>query len=218
MKLKGGDTAMKKLLVPSVLLMTLVIMTFAYAQSSCSSAEPKMMMIRATGMGGECEGMQAGKCSGDECAGMCQEMGGCEEKFFLCCAKELELTDEQVMKLKNIQFEQQKNCIRSNADLKILELELGNLLLQNEPDRAAIDKKITAMGELKTKMKRNEIYSRLDAKMVLTKEQLEKYKNASGGSCGMGMMKVIETKTCTKEGTCPGSCSEENKKCEERSK
>ena len=91
------------------------------------------------------------------------------------------------------------------ADLEILDLEFKELLQQTDPDRSAVGKKITEMGELKTKMKKDHIMARLNARSVLTKEQLEK---CMGGQCGcLGMKKVIEHKSCSE------SSSEKGKDC-----
>lgn len=187
---------MKKVLILGVLLGTLVLVAFAHAQCMSGSGEMKVMCIKSGGMGGECC-----KTMGMDCCKMMghHKMGGCAENCYLCCAEGLGLSDEQVKRLKVIQLEHQKSAIRMRADLEIMELELKDLLHQQAPDRSAIDDKLTAMGGLKTKMKKKHVHARLDAKSVLTKEQLEKCSHGSCGACGMGKM-MIKRESCPKEG------------------
>jgi Spy/CpxP family protein refolding chaperone len=186
----------------AIALFTCVVLT--HAQCVSGSDEMKVMCIKGEGMGEECCKKVEMECCGlmsHHGAGH-HSTGGCEGRFFLCCAKELDLSADQVERLKTLQLEQKKSSIRMGADLEILELEFKHLLHDSEPSRSAIDGKITAMGDLKTKMKRNRVHALLDARSVLTKEQLEKSMNGSCRCCGMGLKKVMEHRTCSEEGPC----------------
>jgi Spy/CpxP family protein refolding chaperone len=87
--------------------------------------------------------------------------------------------------------------------LEILELELKDLLQKSEPNRSAIDSKITAMGDLRTKMKKDHVHAYLDARSVLTKEQMEKCMHGSCDCGGVGTRKVVEHESCSPQGMCP---------------
>ncbi|UCE19060.1 MAG: hypothetical protein JSV84_01560 [Gemmatimonadota bacterium] len=203
---------MKKVSILGMVFAIFVLVAFTHAQCLPGSDDMKVVCIKGEGAGEECCKTGAmGCCKMMGCQGEGHQcMGGCENRLFLCCAQELDLNESQVERLKTLQLEHKKSMIRGSADLEILELELKHLLQESEPNRSAIDNKITAIGDLQTKMKKNKVHARLDAKKVLTKEQLEKCMHGSCGCCGMGLKKVIEHKTCSKE----GSCSIESKKYE----
>ena len=203
---------MRKVSILGMVLAVVALASFAQAQCMSGSGEMQIMCIKSEGAGGEsCKTIEV-----DCCKGMGHHSGchhgafGCGENFYLCCPEALELTDAQIERLKKIKLEHKKAMIRMRADLEIAELELKHLLHETEPNRSAIDSKITAMGDLKTKMKKSKVHSHLDARSVLTKEQLEKCQHGQSGCCGMGMKKVIEHKTCKSE----ESCSTKGKKCQ----
>ena len=198
---------MKKISILGIILTILAMAVVAHAQCTSGSKEIQVMCVKGDGMGDECCQMSASDC----CGGMgnaCMvhqgmghlDRGGCEKNFYLCCPDDLELSEDQIKRLKTLQFEYQKSTIRMRADLDIMELELKELLQKADPDRSAISKKVTAMGELKTKMKKEHILTRLDARSVLTKEQLEKCMSGHCECCGKGLKKVIEHTSCSKEG------------------
>ena len=211
---------MKKLSMLTMIIALFAVAAYTYGQCTSGEREVKVMCIEGSGMGGECSGLAMESCCGGMShACMCQggmgkhEMGGCDKRYYLCCADELELNDDQRKRLKEIRFEHQKSTIHMRAYLEIMELEFEELLHQTSPDRAAVGQKITAMGELTTKIKKNHVLTRLDARSVLTKEQLE---NCLGGHCGcfgMGTKNIREHKSCSKTESCPGMCIEESKKC-----
>jgi len=176
----------------TILLGTFAVVTFASAQCMCGSGEMKAVCMR----GGE---MEMG------CCGMTGHdmKEPCADRFYLCCAEDLGLSDEQVKRLKAIQLEHRKSTVRMRADLEVMELELADLLEQPTPVRSAIDGKITAMCELRAQMRKGHIHARLDATSVLSKEQLERRCHGSCGKCGAGKQIMGET-----------SCSTSGKKCD----
>lgn len=212
---------MKKISILGIILTILAMAVVAHAQCASGSKDIQVMCIKGDGKGGECHQIGAGDCCGGmghACMvhqGACHHnRGGCEMNFYLCCADEMELSEAQIKRLKTIRFEYKKSTIRMRADLDIMELELKQLLHKTDPDRSAVSKKVSAMGELKTKMNKEHILTSLDARSVLTKEQLEKCMSGHGGCCGKGLKKVIEHTSCSKE----GKCSEEGKKCSDHGK
>lgn len=96
-------------------------------------------------------------------------------EFFLGMKDELGLSEEQVAKLSALKSESEKQAIRTKADLEILRIELHDLLSQDKVDVKAVDGKIEKMGELQTKMHKEHVHTKLDAKNILTSEQLNKH-------------------------------------------
>lgn len=224
---------MKKMSVFGLALLLAAMTTSLYAQGMCGEKDVQVKVIKKQ-MGGKCCQMGAEGCScgmGQACQcqhgmgmGTCMGMfhkgiGGCAENFYLCCAKELALTEDQVKGLNAIQMGVRKSAIRNQAELQIMDMELEELLDQSSPDRAAVDAKMIAIGELRTRMEREQVLAQLDARLVLSKEQLGKCKQGQCCCTGMGMMKWIEKEcdmekgTCSsKEGKCSGKCSDDGKK------
>ena len=128
------------------------------------------------GCGKMCSGM--GMCCGK--MGQCGGMSCCKKDFFLCCKKELELTDKQVTDLKSIKMDFQKGKIRTEADLKIAELELKSLMHDDEAPIKDIEAKMKAASKLKVDMKLSRIKAYRKAKALLTPEQMEKMKKGMG--------------------------------------
>jgi hypothetical protein len=136
---------------------------------SCG-ANPQMMM--------GCGGMGCGSMAGG-CSGMCK--GGekkhcCKSEFYLCCAEGLELTDEQVASLKSIKMNYLKAKIQEEADLKIAELELKELMSAEKTDMAKVEKMIKSIYIMKAEKKIAALKAQEKAKGVLTPEQLQKKK------------------------------------------
>ena len=120
---------------------------------------------RGSGMGMCCEMMGGG-----------QGMGCSKMAFFLCCKKELELSDKQVKDLKSIKMDFMKGKFKAEANLKIAQLELKSLMHEDESSIKDIETKLKAVGKLKTDMKLSHIKAFRKAKALLTPEQLEKMK------------------------------------------
>ena len=96
--------------------------------------------------------------------------------FILQMREALELTDEQVAKLRSIKMDAEKKRIQQEADLKTLHLDLEDLLHQDKVNRGKVDSSIDKMGKLHGEMKKLGVHARLDAKAVLTSDQLKKVK------------------------------------------
>ncbi len=106
--------------------------------------------------------------------------------------KELGLTPEQLQKLDDIRFNAEKEGIQHRSALQISHLELNHLMTAENPDRAAIDKKIQETAQEEAAMMRSSINARLNARSVLTAEQRTKLKQymqnrmTPGGPLGAG--------------------------------
>lgn len=88
--------------------------------------------------------------------------------------KELGITDEQLKKLDDIAFNSAKSTIQDRAALQVNRLELRRLMRAENPDRAAIDKKLQDIAQSQAALGRSRVNERLDARGVLSKEQRAK--------------------------------------------
>lgn len=210
---------MKKMSVLGLALLLMAMTTAVFAQGTCGDKDVQVKVIKKQ-VGGECCLMEGGEglcgmgqaCQCRHCMGMGMghiETGGCEEHFYLCCAKELALTEDQVKGLKAIHMGVRKSSIRNKADMQIMDIELQEMLDQTRPDRAAVDAKMMAIGELKIRMEREQVLAQLDARLILSKEQLAKCKKGQCCCAGAGMMKCVE-KECDMD---RGACSSKDAKC-----
>jgi Spy/CpxP family protein refolding chaperone len=88
--------------------------------------------------------------------------------------KELAITAAQRQKLADIHFIAEKESIQHRSALQILHLELSKLTDAENPDRAAIDKKIQEVAQEEAAQMRASINARLNTRAVLTAEQRTK--------------------------------------------
>jgi len=86
----------------------------------------------------------------------------------------LEITDDQRKKLEDIAFNSNKQAIQQRATLQVQQLELQRLIRADNPDRAAIDKKIQEVSQARAGLMRTGTNALLDARNVLTKEQKDR--------------------------------------------
>lgn len=152
---------------------TFLVGSPAKAQEGMMKGRHKMGMMRE-GMKGEKhhEGMQ--------CCRMMEGEHREGHEFFLGMKDELGLSDEQVTKLRALKSETEKQAIQSKADLEIVRIDLHDLLSRDKVDVKAVDGKIEKMGELQTKMHKAHFHAKLDAKNILTAEQLKKHQEMKG--------------------------------------
>jgi Spy/CpxP family protein refolding chaperone len=109
-----------------------------------------------------------------------EEMGCCQGGFFLCCRKELELSDDQVKALKSIRMDFLKGKLKKEADLKISQLELKALTDDDGASLKDIEAKLRMVEKLKADMKLSHIKAFRDAKALLTPEQETKWQEHGG--------------------------------------
>ncbi len=116
--------------------------------------------------------------------------------------KDIGLSDAQISKLKKIRSDAMKSNIKIKAELDILNIELKELLDEEKLDRGDIDSKIDAISKKEADLQKLFLHAFMDAKAVLTKEQIEKLEKilndekgkmdrggfGGGGFPGMGMM------------------------------
>ncbi len=93
--------------------------------------------------------------------------------------KEIGLTADQIKKLEDIAFGAARASIQGRANLQIQRLELGRMMRQDNPDRAAVDKKIDEIEQAESALRKSMIHGTLDAQSVLTKEERQKLTDLS---------------------------------------
>ncbi|UCE19851.1 MAG: Spy/CpxP family protein refolding chaperone [Gemmatimonadota bacterium] len=108
--------------------------------------------------------------------GLCQdrEFGRGDGPNILTKAEALELTSEQIKKIKAMRLDMAKEKIRLRSELDLKELELRELMSADEPDIRRIEAKIDEMAPLRTELQKKRIGHRLAVRDVLTLEQREK--------------------------------------------
>jgi len=105
----------------------------------------------------------------------------------------LGLTDEQVGRLHKIGVDAQKASVQTGADMQLRHIELRELLRADNPDHDAIMKKLDEVNALRGKMEKQRVETMLQARGVLTPEQLKKIKTfwenrGAGGGMQRGPM------------------------------
>ncbi|MBI4455284.1 MAG: periplasmic heavy metal sensor [Acidobacteria bacterium] len=106
-----------------------------------------------------------------------REMGRARLLAFLLRAdvqRELGITAEQRKKLEEIVFSTRKATIQERANLETHRLELTRLMRAENPDRAAINKKLQEVSDARLALSRSLVNGLLDGRAVLTKEQHDK--------------------------------------------
>ena len=104
----------------------------------------------------------------------------------------LGLTDDQVARLHKIGIDSEKASVQMRADMQLRHIELRELMRADNPDREAIMQKLDQINALQGKMEKARVANLLDARAVLTPDQLKKLKafreNRGEGGPGRGHM------------------------------
>ena len=98
-------------------------------------------------------------------------MGMCIEH-----AEELGLTDDQIMKMKPVHSEMQKKQARFKADLKIAEIELGEIMEVKDFDLEKASSAVRKISEIKTAHHLEMLKAMKEMRTILTDEQFKKMK------------------------------------------
>jgi Spy/CpxP family protein refolding chaperone len=112
-----------------------------------------------------------------------------------------ELTNEQRDQMADLKIAHQKAMIPVRADLKMLRIEMKELM-RDEASQSKMNRKIEEIGALKTEIKKMQLDHRLKMKDVFTDDQIEYLKNHKGMK--HGMMKKFHEKRKGKMGKHPG--------------
>lgn len=90
------------------------------------------------------------------------------------------LTDNQVTRLRQIVTNAEKSNIQTRAQMRIDGIDLRQMLEAEKPDQDAVLKKVQQISELRGQMMKNNVQALLEAKTVLTPEQQEKIRQFIG--------------------------------------
>ncbi len=86
----------------------------------------------------------------------------------------LGLTDDQVVKIKDIHTEARKTGIKVRAGIRVARIEMRQLMRAEKVDRASLDRKIKEISALRKKMMRHRVDTRLKVHAVFTPGQRKK--------------------------------------------
>jgi len=94
--------------------------------------------------------------------------------------EELDLSDRQISDLESIVSSLRKAEIRAEANLRIAEVELDELLRAEKADLSKVKPKLEEIAKLQAELKFLHIKAEEDAKKILTEEQLRKFGTLKG--------------------------------------
>ncbi len=145
---------------------------------------PPCMMPGMMGghMGGHMGGMMPGMMEG-------RGRGFRGDGNLLNC-KALELTDDQVTKIKDLNFVHRNKMIDIQAALEKAQLKMQHEMRADSPNKAAVLAAAKEVNAVKGQIAEERINHQFDLRGVLTADQLKKWDDCRGncgGKCGMGM-------------------------------
>ncbi len=123
----------------------------------------------------------------------CKKKGGyykgCDEKIFhkakfmLKNEDELELSDKQVDKIKEIKFATKRELVKRSAEIDLVKIDIKEKLYKDKVDVAGIDPLIDKKYELKKEKAKYLVKQYAALKGVLTDKQLDEMKALCRKSC-----------------------------------
>lgn len=102
--------------------------------------------------------------------------------------QQLGLSAEQVSKLTALRSEFEKEAIRGGAEIRVIEVDLDDLLEQEKLDLSKVEAAIRKEETLRGNLRMSRIKTIEAGKALLTGEQREKLKKTLEAGMGMGMM------------------------------
>ena len=106
--------------------------------------------------------------------------------------KALGISDEQRKKLEDIAFNTRKATIQQRATLQVQRMELERLMRADNPDRAAIEKKVQEVSQAQSTMMRARVNGLLDVRAALTKEQRDKIRDHLQNQVRQGVQERLQ--------------------------
>jgi Spy/CpxP family protein refolding chaperone len=97
--------------------------------------------------------------------------------FYLSCADELGLTEDQVEKIKGLKMGVKKELIRKESELEILKLDIESALREKQIDVKAVNALVDKKYEIAKAKTKFLVQSLADLKRVLSEEQHAKAKS-----------------------------------------
>ncbi len=95
-------------------------------------------------------------------------------------AKKLELTDEQKEQIGDIKSNTRDNVQKLKNDLRIAQLELKGILMEDDANLTNALKQVEEIGDIRTEIQKARVTGMVEAKRVLEPEQVEKWKEMKG--------------------------------------
>ncbi len=90
------------------------------------------------------------------------------------------LTDAQIKKLRKISSESKKSIIMARAELQMAQIDIEDALADESPNVSYLDSKIEEAGRKRVETEKIAMHAELEARAVMTKEQLAKAKELMG--------------------------------------
>jgi|GEM_PF-1531528 len=103
--------------------------------------------------------------------------------------KGVDLTEDQEKQAAELRKARDREILGLTADLKVKIAELQKLVIEENPSRSAVGKKVDEIGALKTRIHKARVNHRLAVREILTPEQRVRFDKQSGRSCGPMMQK-----------------------------
>jgi Spy/CpxP family protein refolding chaperone len=99
----------------------------------------------------------------------------------------LKLTDDQEKDFMKLRFDIEKKQTEAQAKVRTAQIELKELFTADNPDHAAIEKKVKEISDLKTKLHLNRLDHWFAVNKILKPEQQKIWKKHLGKGRGVGM-------------------------------
>jgi len=97
-------------------------------------------------------------------------------RMILSHAAELGLSDDQISKIKALEYDFKKNLIKEKADIQLLGLDIRQALRKDEVDVKTVNSLIDQKYVLKAQEAKQIVQACLDLKKILSKEQAKELK------------------------------------------
>ena len=94
--------------------------------------------------------------------------------------EDLDLTDAQRKKLADIRDSHAKTAINQRASVQLAALDLRKMMRADKPDVGAVERQIDKIASLRAALTKNRVTGMLEARALLTPEQLEKLRSPRG--------------------------------------
>lgn len=91
---------------------------------------------------------------------------------------DLDLSDAQRQKMRAIHERTQRTRIQSRADLQIAMLDLRQMLHAERPDKAAIDRQVDKVAQMRSSQQKAHVGALLEVRALLTPEQQEQLRES----------------------------------------
>lgn len=150
-----------------------------------AGGDRRIVIRRGEGLGaGMGRGMRMGRGMGRH-GGMGRGMGGPGLEMGMGRGfAGLDLTDAQRDKLALIHERQQRKAIQARADMQLARMDLRKLMKADSPSATSINAQIDKLARMRADMQKGHVATFLEARALLTPEQLKQLRESKPGSPG----------------------------------